>query len=28
MASGYNEEIFENGTGYQKREIQKIRLLR
>jgi hypothetical protein len=27
MTSGYNEGILENETGYQKREIQKIKIV-
>lgn len=27
MISGYNEEILENGTVYQKRKIQKIKVV-
>jgi hypothetical protein len=27
MTSGYNEGILENGTVYQKRKIQKIKIV-
>jgi hypothetical protein len=27
MASGYDEEILENGIGYQRREIQEIKIV-
>jgi len=27
MTSGYNEKILENGIGYQRREIQKIKIV-